>query len=81
MADDFYLNLMDWGKENMLAMALESDVYLKKEHGESVEKLQRCNIGISPPTSVSWSCDGKRLAVGCADSQIEVWDIHAMHRV
>jgi hypothetical protein len=36
MADDFYLNLMDWGKENMLAMPLASDVYLKKEHGESV---------------------------------------------
>ena len=81
MADNFYLNLMDWGKENMLAMALSSDVYLKKEHGESVQKLPRCDIGSSLPTSVAWSCDGKRLAVGCANAQIEVWDMHAMHRV
>lgn len=81
MTTDFYLNLLDWGKENILAMALGSSVYLRKEEGTSAQQLLQRTGGTACPTSVAWSCDGKRLAVGFADSQIEVWDIHAMHRV
>ncbi|XP_014758801.1 cell division cycle 20.3, cofactor of APC complex isoform X2 [Brachypodium distachyon] len=81
MTTDFYLNLLDWGKENILAMALGSSVYLRKEEGTSAQQLLQRTGGTACPTSVAWSCDGKRLAVGFADSQIEVWDIHAMHRI
>ena len=28
LSDDFYLNLLDWSSDNLLAVALESTVYL-----------------------------------------------------
>ena len=28
LVDDFYLNLLDWGKENIIAVALSDELYL-----------------------------------------------------
>lgn len=39
LKDDYYLNLMDWSKENKLAIGLDNMVYLWSANNSSVEKL------------------------------------------
>lgn len=53
MADDFYLNLVDWGSTNVLAVGLGSCVYLWSACTSRVMKL--CEIGpYDSVASVNW---------------------------
>ncbi|XP_074567053.1 cell division cycle 20.1, cofactor of APC complex-like [Curcuma longa] len=73
LLDDFYLNLLDWGQTNILAVSLGSSVYLWNPENKVVQKLLSTNED-DYPSSVAWSTDGKMLAVGFASSRIEIWD-------
>lgn len=53
LADDFYLNLVDWGSQNVLAVGLGADVYLWNAETGKVETLVRLE-GDQTVTSVSW---------------------------
>ncbi|GBE80821.1 WD40 repeat-like protein [Sparassis crispa] len=54
LADDFYLNLVDWSSTNVLGVGLGSCVYLWTAHNAAVSKL--CDISNENDTisSVSW---------------------------
>lgn len=54
LADDFYLNLVDWSSTNVLGVGLGSCVYLWTAHNAQVSKL--CDLAESNDTisSVSW---------------------------
>lgn len=54
LADDFYLNLVDWSSTNILGVGLGSCVYLWTAHNAAVSKL--CDLGASGDTisSVAW---------------------------
>lgn len=54
LADDFYLNLVDWSSTNVLGVGLGSCVYLWTAHNAAVSKL--CDLAESNDTisSVSW---------------------------
>lgn len=54
LADDFYLNLVDWSSTNVLGVGLGSCVYLWTAHTAAVSKL--CDLSNGPDTisSVSW---------------------------
>lgn len=52
LQDDFYLNLVDWGSTNVLAVGLGSCVYLWNANTSSVNKL--CELPSEPVTSVQW---------------------------
>ena len=74
MVDDFYLNLLDWSPQNVLAIALENNAYLL-----DVESKQICCIKPDCPntliTSLSWmQLYEDRLAIGLDNGDIEVWD-------
>ncbi|KAH7692817.1 cell division cycle 20 cofactor of APC complex protein [Dioscorea alata] len=79
--DDYYLNLLDWGKSNILAIALGSSLYLWNAANSEVRLLLTMENEEDYPTSVSWSDDGKTLAVGFASSKIELWDAVALSKV
>jgi cell division cycle 20-like protein 1 (cofactor of APC complex) len=54
LQDDFYLNLVDWSAQNILAVALESSVYVWNATTSTVEEL--CDVGLEDQvTSLSWS--------------------------
>lgn len=66
------LNLMDWGRLNVLAVALSAYVYLwDAEMGQIVllKKMEEENGYIS---SLSWSKDGNFLAIGTSECKVEV---------
>ena len=82
--DDFYLNLMSWGQNNVLAVALGNSVNLwNATTGEVHELFERRSYG-DYVTSISW-CPipghAKFLAIGTRSSLIEIWDTEAMVRV
>jgi cell division cycle 20-like protein 1 (cofactor of APC complex) len=53
LADDFYLNLVDWGSTNILGVGLGSCVYMWNSNSGKVTKL--CDLGADDTvTSVSW---------------------------
>lgn len=53
LADDFYLNLVDWGSTNILGVGLGSCVYMWNSNSGKVTKL--CDLGADDKvTSVSW---------------------------
>jgi cell division cycle 20-like protein 1 (cofactor of APC complex) len=53
LADDFYLNLVDWGSTNILGVGLGHCVYMWNSNSGKVTKL--CDLGADDNvTSVSW---------------------------
>ncbi|KAF3080544.1 ubiquitin-protein transferase activating protein [Orbilia oligospora] len=73
LVDDYYLNLMDWGSSNMVAIGLERNVYIWNASTGSVSSL----LESSPDTnitSVKWSNDGSFVAVGLGTGEVQIWD-------
>ncbi|KAK6262063.1 hypothetical protein QUC31_007879 [Theobroma cacao] len=71
--NDYYVNVMSWGKNNILAVALGPELYLWNSKDQSVHKLLHVR-GNDCPTSVNWSEDAKTLAVGYMCSNLQLWD-------
>ena len=73
LADDFYLNLLDWGSQNVVAVGLDKDMYLWNGYTANVAKL----TSLSPPdkvTGVRWSGRGGHLMVGSDAGKVQLWD-------
>eukprot|EP00557_Chaetoceros_sp_GSL56_P012404 CAMPEP_0176480692 /NCGR_PEP_ID=MMETSP0200_2-20121128/2411_1 /TAXON_ID=947934 /ORGANISM="Chaetoceros sp., Strain GSL56" /LENGTH=783 /DNA_ID=CAMNT_0017876825 /DNA_START=677 /DNA_END=3028 /DNA_ORIENTATION=- len=79
LANDFYLNLVDWSSQNVLAVGLGSCVYLWNACTSKVTKLCDLNEGDSSGegatvTSVAWTQKGTHLAVGARTGELQFWD-------
>ncbi|XP_027360972.1 protein FIZZY-RELATED 2-like [Abrus precatorius] len=73
LQDDFYLNLVDWSFNNVLAVALGNSVYLWNASSSKVTKL--CELGMDDCVcSVSWAQRGTYLAVGTNSGKVQIWD-------
>ena len=76
LQDDFYLNVVDWSSQGILAVGLGSCVYLWSPQGK-VTKLS--DVGTNNAiTSVSWSVNGNNLAIGTYTGTVQVWDINRL---
>lgn len=74
IVDDYYLNLLDWGNKNVLSIALGNTVYLWNASDGSTFELVTVNDDLGPVTSVSWAPDGKNIAIGLNNSEVQLWD-------
>jgi len=73
LVDDFYLNLLDWGSQDILGVGLGSAVYLWNATSGSVDKL--CDLGNHDRiTSLSWIGAGTHIAVGTNNGAVQIWD-------
>ena len=78
LLDDYYLNLIGWSSQNLLAIALGPTVYLWNAASSSVDELMSLDDDV---TSVGWSADGSYLAVGTNDAEVQLWDAAAGRRL
>ena len=63
LQDDFYLNLIDWSESNLLAVGLNSCVYLWSAVTSKVTKL--LDLGSNDSVAaVNWHEKGSILAIG-----------------
>ncbi|XP_010451252.1 PREDICTED: protein FIZZY-RELATED 2-like [Camelina sativa] len=73
LQDDFYLNLVDWSAQNVLAVGLGNCVYLWNACSSKVTKL--CDLGADDSVcSVGWALRGTHLAVGTSTGKVQIWD-------
>lgn len=74
LADDYYLNLLDWSAGNQIAIGLERNVYVWSAESGSVSSLLECpeHTYIS---SVKWSADGAYVAAGLGTGEVQIWDV------
>ena len=91
LVDDYYLNLLEWGRANLLAVALGPEIYLW--NGETCEtSLLMSTIKDNNPisnennennniTSLSWMNNGICLGVGLPNGNIELWDVVKSSRI
>ncbi|PRP72797.1 hypothetical protein PROFUN_07697 [Planoprotostelium fungivorum] len=80
ISDDFYLNLVHWSHNNLLAVGLGSSVFLWNGHTGLVNRLCELSSNRSV-TSVSWSSHNNTLAVGNTGGTVEVYDVGAQRLV
>ncbi|VEU37528.1 unnamed protein product [Pseudo-nitzschia multistriata] len=74
LQDDFYLNLVDWSSQNVLAVGLGHCVYLWSACTSKVTKLCDLTFAEDVVTSVSWAQRGTHLAVGTNKGEVQLWD-------
>ncbi|KAJ7812535.1 WD40 repeat-like protein [Mycena leptocephala] len=74
LAEDFYLNLVDWSSTDVLGvgrLGLGSCVYIWNAHNATVNRLCDLSDSNDSISSVSW---GSTLAVGTASGRLHVYD-------
>lgn len=79
LADDFYLNLVDWGSGDILAVGLGPSVYLWNRETGKVNQL--CQLEGDSVTSVSWIQRGSHLAIGTSKGLLMIYDTVAERRL
>jgi cell division cycle 20-like protein 1 (cofactor of APC complex) len=78
LVDDFYLNLIDWSSQNVLAVALGPSVYLWNGNTFETTQLMTTNENIC---SLNWINTGNCLAVGMKGGNIELWDTNKLQQI
>ena len=74
LADDFYLNLVDWSSQNVLAVGLASCCYLWSAATAKVIKLCDLDDENDAVTSVCWTQKGAHIAVGTRNGHCLIYD-------
>lgn len=78
LLDDFYLNLISWSSENVLAIALDKSVYIWNATTGSVDLAAECQFSV---TSLSWSPDCFYLSIGLNNGSVEIWDMESNQKL
>ncbi len=80
LQDDYYLDVVHWSKQNVLAVGLGKAVYLWVALNSKVTKLHEFD-GNDSVASVAWSPKGDFLAVGSHKGFVQIWDCEACKEV
>ena len=81
LVDDYYLNILDWGKENIIAVALSNEIYLWNNDNLQTSLLMTYENKDNDDmnnyiTSLSWMNNGICVGVGLPNGAIQLWDIN-----
>ncbi|XP_060617473.2 cell division cycle protein 20 homolog B [Anolis sagrei] len=81
LRNDYYINILDWSQQNLLALALESVVHVWK--GERREKLECVHIcsGSEYIASLAWMRENSYLALGTSDGEVQLWDVETQKKL
>jgi cell division cycle 20, cofactor of APC complex len=80
--DDYYLNLMSWGSNNVLAIALCNSVYLWHASDGQIELVATLEDS-DYVSSVSFcgSKDPNYLAIGTSTNEVQIWDTSRLTKI
>lgn len=81
MVNDYYLNLLDWSANNLVAVALGSVVYLWNAVEGSISELYDTGSDDCTITSVKWMADGSHVAIGTSTNEVQMWNVEKQKRV
>jgi cell division cycle protein 20 (cofactor of APC complex) len=81
MVGDFYYNLLDWSSTNMVAVALQTGLWIwNGDTGDASALLDTTTQsdkvgGGGLITALRWDADGHILAVGLEGGFVQIWDV------
>lgn len=76
LTDDYYLNLIDWSSNNLLAVALHNQLFLLEAASGTPHSLFELPNPEHIITSVSWStANPSYLSVGTNENTVNLWDV------
>ncbi|XP_025000766.3 cell division cycle protein 20 homolog B, partial [Gallus gallus] len=81
LRNDYYLNILDWNLENLIAVALGSAAYIW--NGRTLQGIESIELNSSSKyiSSLAWIKEGTCLAVGTSDGEVQLWDIERKRRL
>ena len=94
LVDDYYLNLLEWGASDILAVALGPEIYLwnsetsetsllmsiiKDENQNESNSLLNNNNNVI--TSLSWMNNGVGMGIGLPNGVLEIWDANKSTKI
>ncbi|TGZ75161.1 hypothetical protein CRM22_000541 [Opisthorchis felineus] len=72
--DDFYLNILDWSANNILAVALNQEVYLWNASSGDIACLMSAGLDNEYVSCLSWSPDAPSvIAIGLSTGRVQLW--------
>ena len=81
LKNDFYLNLLDWGESDLLAVVLNTNVFLWNANNHSVSSLLTTPEN-NTITSVSWmKTDPYVLATGNEEGFVSIYDVQKEKKI
>ena len=81
LLNNYYLNLLDWGANNILAIALNNTVFLWNPSSGGIESFLPCDND-DYVCSVAWLNDGGNfLAVGTTRNEVQLWDTSKLEKM
>lgn len=80
IVNDYYLNLLDWSRDNIVTVALGQSVYLWNAGTGNIEVLFETQ-GNDQACALEWIQEGTTLAVGKNNGTVELWDCNKMKRL
>ncbi|ELW65692.1 Cell division cycle protein 20 like protein B [Tupaia chinensis] len=80
LRNDYYLNILDWNFQNLVAIALGSSVYIWNEMHNGIENID-LSVSCNYISSVAWIKEGTCLAVGTSEGEVQLWDVVAKKRL
>ncbi|XP_067677705.1 cell division cycle protein 20 homolog [Haliotis asinina] len=80
LRDDFYCNVLDWGPNGCIAVALGANTYVWNVKNEECKRLRLHLPELDDfyVSSVAWSKVGETLAIGTCQGDILLWDATSM---
>lgn len=78
--NDYYLNLLDWNSDNIIAVGLGTAVYIWNASSGIISKLCE-STAPDYPCSVSWSVSPKYLAVGTSNHEVQILDAETLRLI
>ncbi|XP_004422869.1 PREDICTED: cell division cycle protein 20 homolog B isoform X1 [Ceratotherium simum simum] len=81
LRNDYYLNILDWNFQNLVAIALGSSVYVW--NGENHNGIEHIDLSLTCNyvSSVSWVKEGTCLAVGTSEGEVQLLDVATKKRL
>lgn len=81
LINDYYLNLLHWGQNNVLGVALGNAVYLWFPEDGRIDTLLTLDDENSQVTSIQYSPNAQYMSVGTSMNTVQLWDVGASKMV
>ncbi len=75
------MNLLHWGSNNILAVALANSVYLWHPEDGHIDTLMSLEEESSQVTSIQYSPNAQYMSVGTSMNTVQLWDVAASRMV
>lgn len=75
LRDDFYLNILDWSPNDLLAVALDATVYLWEASTSSVRAVCQVDEQFNYISAVSFTSDGSKIICGNSQGCLSMTDV------